>query len=176
MKPLRTVLFVEDEDSLRTAITKLLRKRDYTVTEAHDGRSALESFQSDPARFDIVLLDVTLPGMPGPEIYDELRRIRPDVKVILCTAYSEETAMAQFGEREICGFLRKPYRIDDLVNVICTVAAARVSVAHQEDERPHVFLRVSNPSTAAESCRPSAPSRLRRTAGSGSPAPSGPGG
>jgi len=66
---------------------------------------------------------VTLPGMPGREIYDELRRIRPDVKVILCTAYSHETAMAQFGEREICGFLRKPYRIDDLVKVLGTAGA-----------------------------------------------------
>jgi PAS domain S-box-containing protein len=115
----RTVLFIEDEDSLRSPVAKLLRKRSFHVIEARDGAGGIASFnKSDPASVDVILLDVTLPGMSGREVFDELRRLRPDVRIILCTAYSRETAMAEFGEREIAGFIRKPYRTEDLVKVL----------------------------------------------------------
>src|SRR5262249_23733879 len=116
----RKVLFIEDEESLRSSVAKLLRKKNFQVIEACDGVSGVEIFEgSDPAAIDVILLDVTLPGMSGRDVFDELRRIRPDVKVILCTAYSRETVMVEFGEREFAGFIRKPYRTDDLVKVLC---------------------------------------------------------
>ena len=87
--------------------------------KAADGPAAIGSFKnSDPARIDVILLDVTLPGMPGFQVLDELRRIRADVKVVLCTAYSEETAKAEFDGRQVDGFIRKPYRSDDLVKLL----------------------------------------------------------
>jgi PAS domain S-box-containing protein len=116
-KSRRTVLFIEDEDLLRSSIAKLLRKKGFDVIETPDGPRGVAAFEANPACIDWVLLDVTLPGMSGREVFDELRRIRPDTKVILCTAYSRETAMTEFGEGEIRGFVRKPYRIDDLVKV-----------------------------------------------------------
>ena len=51
-------------------------------------------------------------------VFDELRRIKANAKVIICTAYSKETVMAEFGEREIRGFVRKPYRAADLVKLL----------------------------------------------------------
>ena len=115
----RTILFIEDEDTLRLSIAKLLRKRDFDVIEAPDGPAALEIFRNaDPGAIDIVLLDVTMPGMDGREVFDELRRIRPDAHVILCTAYSRETVIAEFGDRLIDGFVRKPYRADDLARIL----------------------------------------------------------
>jgi two-component system cell cycle sensor histidine kinase/response regulator CckA len=120
----RIVLFIEDEDSLRASVAKLLRKRKYQVIEAHDGEMGLVNFKSDPSSFDVILLDVTLPGMQGPEVFDQLHQIRSDVKVILCTAYNRETAAAQFGERKIEGFIRKPYRIEDLLKLLGDVEGA----------------------------------------------------
>jgi two-component system cell cycle sensor histidine kinase/response regulator CckA len=114
----RTVLFIDDEDLLRSSVAKLLRKKGFDVIEAEDGPAAIAAFAADPAGIDLVLLDVTLPGMSGSEVFDELFRMRRDVKVILCTAYSKETAMSEFGERIIRGFIRKPYRVDDLVKVL----------------------------------------------------------
>jgi signal transduction histidine kinase/CheY-like chemotaxis protein len=114
-----TVLFIDDEESLRSSVSKLLRKRNFHVIEAADGPGGIGCFKnSDPARIDVILLDVSLPGMPGFQVLDELRRIRADVKVVLCTAYSQETAMAEFGGRQVDGFIRKPYRSDDLVKLL----------------------------------------------------------
>jgi PAS domain S-box-containing protein len=117
-KPRRTLLFIDDEPMLRSSIAKLLRKKCFDVIEAEDGPSAVAAFAADPAAIDLILLDVTLPGMSGREVFDELYRVREDLKVILCTAYSQEAAIAEFGERKIRAFIRKPYRIDELVKVL----------------------------------------------------------
>jgi len=119
-----TVLFVEDEDSLRLAVAKILSKRNFQVFEAADGAAAIELLKSDPGGIGVVLLDVTLPGISGGELLDELRGIRPEVKVILCTAYSQETALREFGGRDVWGFIRKPYQIDDLVKLLQRAAGA----------------------------------------------------
>jgi CheY-like chemotaxis protein len=112
------VLFIEDEPSMRSAVTKLLRRRNFEVIEAADGVAAVELLQSDPGRVDVALLDVTLPGMPGREVFDRLRRIRPDLKVVLSTAYSRERTMSEFRERDTSGFIRKPYQTSDLVELL----------------------------------------------------------
>ncbi len=112
------VLFVEDEDSLRSAVAKVLRRRTLQVVEAADGEAAIEMLKADPASVGVVLLDVTLPGISGAELFDELRQIGPRVKVILSTAYCQETVMQEFGGREIWGFIRKPYRVDDLLQLL----------------------------------------------------------
>jgi PAS domain S-box-containing protein len=117
-----TVLFIDDEDLLRSTIAKLLRRKDFNVIDAPDGPAGLAAFEEDPEGIDVVLLDVTLPGMSGLETFDQLRAIKPEVRVILCTAYAEETVIAEFGERRIAGFIRKPYRIDDLLKLLRTKA------------------------------------------------------
>jgi PAS domain S-box-containing protein len=119
VKPAITVLFIDDEESLRSSVAKLLRKNSFNVIEAADGPAGIECFKTwNPAHIDVILLDVSLPGMRGFEVLDELRRIRADAKVVLCTAYSEETAMAEFGGRRVDGFIRKPYRSADLVKLL----------------------------------------------------------
>jgi two-component system cell cycle sensor histidine kinase/response regulator CckA len=116
--PAATVLFVEDEPDMRSAVTTLLRRKNFQVLEAPDGATAVELLKAGPDSVDVVLLDVTLPGMPGSEVYDELRRIRPDVKVILSTAYSRERTMSEFGQRDTAGFIRKPYQTSELAELL----------------------------------------------------------
>jgi PAS domain S-box-containing protein len=116
------VLLIEDENSFRSVIAKLLRKRGFQVIEAADGETAVQRMKSDPASIDVVVLDLTLPGACGMEIFDELRRIRPDAKVILSTAYQRGTIASQFGERDFRGFIRKPYQIDELEELLLQVS------------------------------------------------------
>ena len=122
--PGTTVLFIEDEDTLRSAVTKLLLKRNFQVIEAADGPSAIERFKADPAGIDVVLLDLSLPGMQGREVFEQLRRIRPDVKVILSTACSWGTAMSELGACTPSGYIQKPYKSDELVRLLQQAAGA----------------------------------------------------
>ncbi len=113
-----TVLVVEDEETLRLAVAKMLRGKGFSVIEAKDGSAALELFQSSKSDIAVVLLDMTLPGLSGAEVFAELRRRRPDGKVILTSAYSPEAVASALGGQQAWSFIRKPYLLNDLVNVI----------------------------------------------------------
>jgi two-component system cell cycle sensor histidine kinase/response regulator CckA len=113
-----TILLVEDEEPLRIAVAKMLRKGGFNVIEAGDGRAALDLFEAHQPAVDVVLLDMTLPRMSGREVFTELQRIRPDVKVILTTAYSEDTALLNVGEQRPWRFIRKPYSLAELAELL----------------------------------------------------------
>jgi CheY-like chemotaxis protein len=113
-----TILVVEDEDTLRLAVSKMLRKKGLSVIEAVDGKAAVDLFQANEPDIALVLLDVTLPRMSGLEVFAELRRIRRDIKVIITTAYSQETTVPTIGGKQSWAFIRKPYQLNDLWNLI----------------------------------------------------------
>ena len=94
------------------------------MIEAADGASAIEKFKADPEAVSVVVLDVTMPGMSGRDVFEELRRIRPGVKVILSTAYSQETAMSAVEGQTPWGFVRKPYEIDALIKMLQQAAGS----------------------------------------------------
>ena len=116
-----TVLVVEDEDALRLAVSKMLRKRGFSVVEASDGRAGVDQFRGNEREIDVVLLDLTLPGMTGREVLEELRRIRPDVKVILTTAYNKDSALAAIGGQQPWLYIRKPYRLSEVTDLLRNV-------------------------------------------------------
>jgi PAS domain S-box-containing protein len=110
-----TVLVVEDEDLLRLAVAKGLRKKGFVVLEACDGPAALDLIRSHGATIDVVLLDLMLRGMSSREFFEEARRSHPDMKAILTSAYGEDTALAAFNGIPIERFLRKPFHLAELV-------------------------------------------------------------
>jgi len=120
------VLVVDDEDELRTSIARLLRSRGYSVTEASDGLTGIAIFAEDPDAIDTVLLDLTLPGSSGPEVLQELRRLRPDIRVIIATAYSRDTVSKELGGTQRWEYLRKPYRISELAELLGTECLSSV--------------------------------------------------
>jgi PAS domain S-box-containing protein len=110
-----TVLVVEDEDLLRLAVAKALRKKGFVVLEACDGPAALDLIRSDGAKIDVILLDLMLRGMSSREFFEEARRSHPAMKAILTSAYGEDTALAAFSGVPIERFLRKPFHLAELV-------------------------------------------------------------
>jgi signal transduction histidine kinase/CheY-like chemotaxis protein len=118
------VLFVEDEETLRAPTAKMLRKEGLSVIEASNGLAAVELFRANSSRIGVVLLDLSLPGMGGKDVLETLRRIRPDIKVILTTAYSEKMAMSAVGGQHDWAFIRKPYRITELAKMLRDVLSA----------------------------------------------------
>jgi two-component system cell cycle sensor histidine kinase/response regulator CckA len=113
-----TVLVVEDEEILRFAVSKMLRKERFSVIEAGDGTSGAELFRVNEPGIDVVLLDVTLPGMSGRDVLKEMRRIRPDVKVVLTTAFNKDNALSSIDEQHPWGYVRKPYQFRELISLL----------------------------------------------------------
>jgi CheY-like chemotaxis protein/two-component sensor histidine kinase len=113
-----TVLLVEDEEALRLAVSKMLRKEKFSVIEAGDGTTGASLFLANEPQIDVVLLDLTLPGMSGQDVLEELQRIRPDVRVILTTAYSRDIAFSSMGKQHPWSYVRKPYRFSEVVTLL----------------------------------------------------------
>ncbi len=110
-----TVLIVEDEGLLRLTVSKMLRKKGLGVIEAFDGFSALELVRAHKDEIDVMLLDVTLPGMSSREVFEQALQLRPDLKIILTSAYSRETVDASFAGLRIESFVRKPFQLAELL-------------------------------------------------------------
>ena len=113
-----TILLVEDEETLSLAVTKMLRKRGFSVLHAADGILAVDLFRAHQPAIDVVVLDLTLPAMSGEQVFRELRMIQPDVRVILTTAYGREKALTALGGLQPWHFLRKPYVFGELMNLL----------------------------------------------------------
>jgi CheY-like chemotaxis protein len=118
-----TLLLVEDEEGLRIAVAKMLRKRGFSVIEAADGSVARELFLNAKDEIDVILMDMTIPGMSSHEVIAEARRIRPDVKVILTSACSREASLSA-DTPDIKDFIRKPYQIRELTQLLQDVLSA----------------------------------------------------
>jgi DNA-binding NtrC family response regulator len=102
----------------------MLRRTGLSVLEASDGLTAVDLFRDNKSRIGVVLLDLTLPGMEGKDVFEGVRQIRPDIKVILTTAYSEEMAMSAVGGQHDWAFIRKPYTITELAKMLRDVLSA----------------------------------------------------
>jgi PAS domain S-box-containing protein len=126
--PCGTILVIEDEDALRHSVSQMLRKRNLNVIEARDGKTALELFRTNASGIDVALLDMTLPGMQGREVLGELRRIRPDLKVIVTSAYGKDQALTVMGELQPWLYIRKPYQFTELMGLLREVCSIRGSV------------------------------------------------
>ena len=119
-----TILVVEDEDPLRQAVSKLLRNHGLHVVEAADGSSAIDILHANQDKIDAILLDATIPGASSREVVIEVAKIRPDTKVILTSAYSQETLTTAINGPQMHGFVRKPYQVTDLLKTLVDILSA----------------------------------------------------
>jgi two-component system cell cycle sensor histidine kinase/response regulator CckA len=110
-----TILVVDDEETVRAVARKILTKKGFTVLTAEDGRAGLKIYQENPDNIDLVILDITMPHMGGEETYSEMRKIRPNVRVLISSGYNEEEATAKFSGKGLAGFIQKPYRLTELI-------------------------------------------------------------
>ena len=126
---------MEDEDLLRQAVSKMLRKKSLMVLEARDGSAALDVIRAQKDNIDVLLMDITLPGAPSREVYQEAKRLRPDLPVIVASANSEEIAADSLAAG-IERFLRKPYRLDDLTDMVWLALRSCVNLRLHESTAP----------------------------------------
>jgi nitrogen-specific signal transduction histidine kinase/ActR/RegA family two-component response regulator len=113
-----TVLVVEDEEALRRLTRRILESRGYTVLDAPDGASAIKLLATTPARVDLLLSDVVMPGMSGRELVERILPVYPWLRVLFMSGYTEDT-MLQHRVAELgIAVLEKPFTPDDLAAAV----------------------------------------------------------
>ncbi|NLX17698.1 MAG: response regulator [Desulfobulbus sp.] len=115
------ILVVDDEKSIADVTTGMLEKLGYTVTARISGYDALEAFRNLADRIDLVMADLTMPQMTGLQLYREIRQIKPGIKVILCTGFSEQLDSRSAKSIGVDGFLYKPVVMSDLAHCVRSV-------------------------------------------------------
>jgi len=113
-----TVLFVDDEKFIISISEDILKKLGYTVLIARNGKEAIEIYKEKQDDIDMVLLDMIMPEMGGGETYDILKKINPDIKVLLSSGYSIEGQATEILERGCDGFIQKPFKIEHLSQIM----------------------------------------------------------
>jgi CheY-like chemotaxis protein len=114
------VLIVDDEDVVRRAARGTLEHFGYTVFEASDGSEGADLFTRFSDRISAVLLDLTMPRMDGYEVWRYIRRIRPDMPVVISSGFEETEVMRQFTDDAALLFLQKPFTAAALGHKIAT--------------------------------------------------------
>ena len=122
------ILFVDDEEALVQAVQGMLSHLGYVVQGAHRSLEALEWFRAAPHDFDLVITDQTMPEMTGEALARELRRLRPDIPIIICTGFSYVIDEAKAQGLDVDAFLHKPIVLKELALAIEGVLAKRRSV------------------------------------------------
>ena len=105
---------MDDEESLIALGARMLEHLGFTVLTAADGLQAVELYRQRGKEIDLVLMDLTMPHMDGAEAFGELRRLNPDVRVVLASGYSPEDVASRFAGKRIDGVLQKPYTLSNL--------------------------------------------------------------
>jgi signal transduction histidine kinase/ActR/RegA family two-component response regulator len=113
-----TILLVEDEEQVRLIAQALLIKLGFTVIEATNGREALELYQKNAAEITLVVTDVGMPVMNGYELFRELKKLRPELPIIISSGFGDVDVSSKISRDDIAGLIGKPYSFDQLREVL----------------------------------------------------------
>ncbi|MDD2336747.1 MAG: PhnD/SsuA/transferrin family substrate-binding protein [Geobacteraceae bacterium] len=108
------ILVVDDEDDVRNLCMEIVEYLGFQAIGAADGNEALRIFREQASEIDLVILDMTMPNMDGASAFHGLRRIRPDVKVIISSGYSEKDVSSHFTGDRPSDFIQKPFKVEEL--------------------------------------------------------------
>lgn len=113
-----TVLLVEDDEIVRSLIREILKDHGYQVLEAADGTTALSIFEIYKAKINLLLTDIIMPGMSGGELRDRAVEMRPDIKVLFISGYTDDSLSQSGILNSGATFLEKPFTPDDLAQKV----------------------------------------------------------
>ena len=112
------ILLVDDEEAIVDMEKQVLEGIGYRVTIRTGSVEALETFKADPGSFDLIITDMTMPDMTGTELSGEIKKIRPDIPVILCTGFSYQVNEEKSRALGIEGYIMKPVIIKEIAATI----------------------------------------------------------
>ena len=109
-----TILLVEDEESVRLLVRDTLSAKGYQVLEADSGESGLATAERHDAKIDLIITDVVMPGIGGRELVKQLTQIRPAIKVLFLSGYTEDAILSDGSIESGTAFLQKPFSLQNL--------------------------------------------------------------
>jgi CheY-like chemotaxis protein len=113
-----TVLIADDEAQVRSVTELLLKRMGLTVLSADNGGHAIDLFRQHAAEIKFVLVDLAMPKLDGPKTLAEIRRIRPDVKVVLTSGYDGNEVMQRYETQNFDAFIQKPCDVDAFKKIV----------------------------------------------------------
>ncbi|RJP74682.1 MAG: response regulator [Candidatus Abyssobacteria bacterium SURF_17] len=147
--PIR-VLIVDDEERFRATTASILKKRGFEVIAVGSGIEALEEIKKRP--LDVVVLDVKMPGMDGNEALREIKKVKPEIEVIMLTGHGTLESAFEGLREGVFDYLAKPCDIDILARKIQSAYAKEKRIAFEEPRVKHVMVPLSSFSTIHEDC------------------------
>ena len=110
-----TILLVEDEEPVRAVIGTMLEGKGYRVLSAHDAKAAIETLGDADHKIQLLLTDVVMPGLTGPELAERVRAVRPELPVLMMSGYSEDSESLVNSEDESVTLIQKPFSAEQLL-------------------------------------------------------------
>jgi signal transduction histidine kinase/CheY-like chemotaxis protein len=118
VKGIERILLVDDEGSIAQMGKAVLEKYGYRVSAFTSSIEALNTFEKNPASFDLLLTDMTMPDMTGDKLIRQIKRVRHNIPAIICTGFSENISNGDYADKGADGFLMKPVAIHKLIGEI----------------------------------------------------------
>lgn len=120
-----TILIIDDEKIIRDTATEILKQSGFHVIAVGGGNEAIKIFEKQAKEIVAVLLDLTMPGMGIGEIIEKLRRISPQISIILSSGYSEEQVKEEIRGHRIMAFAHKPYTSASLIDSVYSAVQSK---------------------------------------------------
>ena len=134
------ILIVDDDHAMRLALSESLESCGYDIGAAENGNEALSLFNK--RKFDLVVTDMKMPGMTGIEVLQGVKKMSPDIPVILITAYGTVNTAVEAMKEGAAEFIMKPFSLDDLETVVKNVISTYKTEASHKQEVPHTPQRI----------------------------------
>ena len=120
----QTVLIVENEPFVLNAMEEILATVGFVLICAYDGAQGFAAYKERSSEIDLVILDMNLPGMAGPEVFQAMQGVDPHVKVIVSSGYDEFEVVKRFGNHQSMQILKKPFNAQMLIDKVQTVLSS----------------------------------------------------
>ncbi|MGB7287812.1 MAG: response regulator [Salaquimonas sp.] len=117
------ILLVEDDDSVRSFVSRALQMDSHRVVEAEDGEIGLETFVADPDGFDLVLTDIQMPQMDGIEMSQALAKTVPGQKILMMTGYANQRERASSTKAIVIDVVQKPFTLTEIRKQVSSALA-----------------------------------------------------
>ena len=135
------ILIIDDEEGMRFVLSNILKKEGYEIVKAEDGRQALQVLEAE--RPDMAFLDLHLPAMDGTEVLREMKKVRKDIPVVMCSGFGDVDFAVKTMKYGAMDYVSKPFKNEDVLNMAKKALASKnVKAAAFEASAPAVAPEV----------------------------------